>query len=277
MTRITPNSISAIRWGIQNFDGSEFDIRMCKDNIPVIHHDTFLESGEEVAKLNLDELRKHDIETLEELLTDEGLVSTMAVNHQKILWLELKPDCKKHDRRTKAVDTQRMYAAIVDVIENKGKIPIEQINIFSFSVKLLIPFANDKRFRVYAIVPDIDECDSRSGFIRKILSLPRYFRRSLIYHGNKFKKLGFHGIMFPHQYVDGFRSLFHPSYEKVKQKLETDNFDLVTQAANLKIEKEYADIIRITDWAKDAPRSGDNRKNHIFIHRGCGIEPIDVE
>jgi hypothetical protein len=276
MTKLAPNSIAALCWGLNNFDGVEFDIRMSKDNVPVIHHDTFLESGEEVAQLSLASLRNHGIETLEELLSDSELSSTLVNNQQKILWLELKPDCKRHDRKQTQEDTNRMYQAIVSVID-KSNIPVGQINIFSFCVKLLLPFVADGRFKVYPIIPDIDECDSRSGLIRKILSLPRYFRRSVIHHGNRFKKLGFSGIMFPHQYVDGIRSLFHPSYKKIKQVLESENFDLVTQAADLEVEKEYTDIIRITDWAKDAPRSGTSYKNHIFIHRGCGLHTIDVE
>ena len=276
MTTVLPNSIAALRWGLKNFDGVEFDIRMCVDDIPVIHHDTYLENGEEVAKLTITELKNHDIETLEELVTDEEIINILGSDSDKILWLELKPDCKRFDRKQKPVDTERMYNAIINVIENKGKIPLNQINIFSFSVKLLLPFVKDGRFRVYPIIPDIDECDSRSGFIRKILSLPRYFRRSVINHGNRFKKMGFSGIMFPHQYVDGIRSLFHPSYNKIKRVLETTDFDLVTQAADLEIEEEYKDIIRITDWAKDTPRSGSDYKTHLFIHRGCGLDKLEI-
>jgi hypothetical protein len=275
MTKLVPNSIAALRWGLKNFDGVEFDIRLSNDSIPVIHHDTFLESGEEVAKLSLNSLKTHGIETLEELLNDSEINSIMVENNRKIMWLELKPDCKRHDRKTKIEDTNRMYQAIKNDIE-KSNIPVAQINIFSFCVKLLLPFVADSRFKVYPIIPDIDECDSRSGLVRKILSLPRYFRRSVIHHGNRFKKMGFSGIMFPHQYVDGIRSLFHPSYKKIKQVLERDNFDLVTQAADMGVETEYADIIRITDWAKDTPRSGTSYKNHLFIHRGCGLHTIEI-
>ena len=66
--------------------------------------------------------------------------------------------------------------------------------------------------------------------------------------------------------------------EKVMKKLKAPDFDLVTQSANLEEEQTYQNLIRFTDHAepKDCPRCTDNYENHIVIHRGCGVEPLEV-
>ena len=43
---LIPNSLEALEWGLTNFDGIEFDVRLSKDDVPVIHHDAHLASGQ---------------------------------------------------------------------------------------------------------------------------------------------------------------------------------------------------------------------------------------
>jgi hypothetical protein len=171
----------------------------------------------------------------------------------------------------------RMYD-LIDEIITKGGVTTDQFNVFTFAIPLLKPFIDDEKYRAYGIIPDIDECDSRSGLIRKILSLPKFFRRSVIYHGDRFTKAGMDGILFPYNYVKGIRSWYHPSLEKVIKKLRTPDFNLVTQTANLKQEQEYSTLIRFTDHAdpKDTPRCTNKFENHIVIHRGCGTDPLTI-
>ncbi|MCY3413320.1 MAG: hypothetical protein INQ03_16900 [Candidatus Heimdallarchaeota archaeon] len=280
MTVLKPNSIAALVWGLKNFDGVEFDVRISKDDVAVIHHDTYLEIegalDKKIQDLTLAELREHGIETLEELLNNEGIAGEMT-DPSKILWLELKPDCKGWERILYDAHVERMYKIIDEVIE-KSSINRDQINVFSFCVKCLIPFLKSKKYKVFPIVPDVDECDTRIGILRQILALGRLFKRSLIYHGKRFENMGFKGMLFPHNYVDGFiHKLYHPNLKKVIKTFSMyPNFDLITLAKTLEEEEKYEELIRFTDVVSPVPRMTNNYKNHIAIHRGCGTEEIDV-
>ncbi|MHA2403810.1 MAG: glycerophosphodiester phosphodiesterase family protein, partial [Candidatus Kariarchaeaceae archaeon] len=37
--KLEPNSIDGLLWGLENFDGVEFDVRLSQDNKLVINHD----------------------------------------------------------------------------------------------------------------------------------------------------------------------------------------------------------------------------------------------
>ncbi|MHA2503384.1 MAG: glycerophosphodiester phosphodiesterase [Candidatus Kariarchaeaceae archaeon] len=278
---IEPNSIAAIRWGLQNYDGAEFDVRITKDNVPIIHHDTYIHGTlKKIQDLTCEEcINDHKLETLEALVTDPEVIR-LCNEEKRFLWLELKPDCEFWQPVDGIVHATRMYGQI-DYILEKGGVDLSQINIFSFNQQLCQPFVDDGKYRVYAIVPFIDECDTRSGLIRKILSLPRFFapKKNLIWHGKRLKDKGFDGMLFPNQYVTGIRSLWHPSLKRVDKKLRDENFDLVTQTQTLEDEQKYDGVIRFTDHCvpADNPRQTGTFKNHIVIHRGCGVDPLEIE
>lgn len=80
------NTLAALQAGIQaGADALEIDVRVTKDNIPILHHDAVLD-GLVISGCNLSDLQKHkpDLITLEQAIR--------SVNRGVPLYIEVKPD-----------------------------------------------------------------------------------------------------------------------------------------------------------------------------------------
>ncbi len=272
MTVLVPNSLNALKWGICNFDAIEFDVRLTRDNVPVIHHDTSLKCGRKIQDLTLPEVKIFGIITLDELLNDSTVIREANMNN-KILWLELKPFCKYFRRVSDEKTVNNMYEVINKVIDSCGTNP-EQIRIFSFSVPHLIPFAKSGKYKVYPIFPDINECATNYGLFRQFLSLPRFFFKNLFREAVVVKKYNMSGFLFTNHYVNSIRAFYHPKLSDIMDAFK--GMDLVTQADTIEEREKFRELIRLTDKI-DLPRRTGNYSNHIIIHRGCGNKPIEVD
>lgn len=117
------NTATAIKKAIEhNVDEIEIDVRVTKDHVPVLCHDNKINdaSGRFVAvkDTDLEELRKHKPD-----LT--SLTTALELAKGRVLCLEIKPK----------VDIKPIIAEIKKAL--KGEIKPEEINIASFSIKIL--------------------------------------------------------------------------------------------------------------------------------------------
>lgn len=264
-----PNTIRSLSWGIQNFDGIEFDIRLSKDNVPVLHHDAYLKTGEVVAEHTWDDLEKLGVESFESFLNNEVISSEASGG--KTLWLELKPDCDRKKRLVHVEAADRLAIHLCEVID-RCETPKSSLRIISFATDLLTPFVREG-YKCYPILPDINECAELKGVGLYTRIMPAFMRRSLFSHGKRAKKQDWAGLMFARQYVTGPMSFRHPSFNKLL-KLKKQGLQLGMNTVDLDDEQKYKAVIRFTDHAADYPRHGDDEDNQIIMHRGCGMGPF---
>lgn len=84
------NTIASLRKGLEHHvDGLEFDLRVTRDNVVILHHDAKLTGPDGnkhvISEATYEELHGHkkDLATLEEVL--------MAIGHEVPLYIEVKP------------------------------------------------------------------------------------------------------------------------------------------------------------------------------------------
>lgn len=84
------NTIAGLRKGLEHHvDGLEFDLRVTKDGVPVLHHDAYLTDPDgrrrDIAGHTYKQLKRHkkDLVSFEEMLK--------TIGHPAILYVEVKP------------------------------------------------------------------------------------------------------------------------------------------------------------------------------------------
>ncbi|MFV2014930.1 MAG: glycerophosphodiester phosphodiesterase, partial [Candidatus Heimdallarchaeota archaeon] len=153
MTKLQPNTLEGLRWGLKNFDAIETDIRLSKDGDLVIHHDPVTADGKIIAEMTLAELKSDGLFLFNEFLNDPEIRS--KVKSGKSLWIELKPNCsgKKSIRKQIA---EKLYSQLLRELD-ETKFGTDNINILSFARDLLDPLAREDLFPCYPILPNINE------------------------------------------------------------------------------------------------------------------------
>ncbi len=264
---LLPNEIDALRWGLYNFDGIEFDVRIAADGIPVIHHDPTTASGKIIEKTPSVQLAKEGIPSLHEMLNDEFILKCVRGEiPNKTLWLEIKTPCKREYNKL-AADPETFAEIIIQQI-SATRPDIDVIRIIGFNKSYLQAFSATP-FKTYPILPTINECVSERMMILK--ALPGFLHHSLLWHAKKAKELGFNGLLFSQLYVKGILSLRHVKYKNLI-KLQSKQFELGIDTKTLQDEQEFRQIHRFTDLTTPHPRHAVNGEGRIIAHRGSGIK-----
>ena len=263
-----PNEIDSLKWGLYNFDGIEFDVRIASDGIPVIHHDPTTASGEIIEKTPSTQLANKRVPLLHEMLNEEFILKCIRGEiPNKTLWLEIKTPCRKKYNKF-AADPETFAEIITDQI-SATRPDLNTIRIIGFNKSYLQAFSKATPFKTYPILPTINECVSERMMILR--ALPGFFHHSLLWHAKKAKELGFRGLLFSQLYVKGILSLRHVRYEKLL-RLQSNQFELGTDTKTLQEEQEFRQIHRFTDLTTPHPRHATNGEGRIIAHRGSGIK-----
>jgi hypothetical protein len=267
--KLEPNSIDGLLWGLENFDGVEFDVRLSQDNKLVIHHDPILTTGEIIADLSSDIIQKQGVPLLSDFFQNEKLRA--LVKSIKTLWIELKPNCVNGRKIDQAIALD-IFQEINKEIEFHN-IPRGSIRILSFSKHLLEPFANAGDIPAYPIIPSINECNYRFLVVKAVANV---LFRSLEWHMNDAIKRNFAGILFARQYLMGPISLRHPSYAKMIKLITESGIELGTNLGTKTLESTYPILHRFTDDMSHFPRFANENEGQIIAHRGTGTKGITI-
>ena len=266
MMKILPNTYEGLIWGMNNFDGIETDLRLTLDDGVVIFHDCYLQTGEKIEELTEMELEDKGIPTLRKFLDLEEVVK---LSEDKIMFLELKPNCRGKKRITKEI-SEKFYERVNQIIL-ESNISKNNIKILSFSKQMLKPFMEE--YKCYPILPDVNECDS--SFVT-LKAVPQFLGKSIKNEIVNGKKIGYAGIMFARQYVMGWSKYRHPSYEKMVNLGKEFKIDLGTNLGTPQLEESFSKFYRFSDILSDYPRNAKEGDGPIIAHRGTGTKGVEI-
>lgn len=269
MTKLYPNTIEGLSWGLQNFDGIETDIRLGKDDLAVLHHDAFTNNGDKIEYMDEDDCHSQNIPLFHEFLANE--IVHQELSKGKTLWIEFKPNCNNR-KPIKAEIADRLYQSFVDVV-SKSNLPKSQIKVLSFAKELLEPVRLAQEYKPYPILPYVNECNNR-GVILK--GLTRLLMKSLKSHIEDAEKKGYGGILFARQYVVGPLARRHPSYSKLLKMIENTDIELGSNLGAVELEKDFPNFHRFSDKLQKYPRISGNPKAQIVAHRGTGTKGVEI-
>jgi glycerophosphoryl diester phosphodiesterase len=267
--KLLPNTLDGLKWGLNNFDGVEFDIRLSKENDLVIHHDPITSERKIIAKMSINELKNNNLFLFQDFLNDEDILS--AVSSGRTLWIELKPNCKGKKIESKSI-AEKMYRQIINELE-ATKFPKNNIRILSFSKDLLDPIAQDGTFPCYPILPSINECNPK--FIT-LQGLPRVIFKSLKSHIIEATQKNYRGVLFARQYIFGPIALRHPSYQNLVKMMDEYDIELGSNLGSVELEPEFERFHRFSDKTHIFPRFSKKGHGQIIAHRGTGTKGINI-
>ena len=179
------NSIDALRHGMTEFDGVEFDMRLTMDGKLVLFHNNHL-SKAQVEQIGgskwtedhtADELAEVGIQTFEQLLSDEVFTHSWR-EHGKVACVELKmphPNSKiagsvKPKKREKHA---RAMTKLTDSMLNEVGLHQSNVVLISFKRKFRHTCARaNVRWPVAQLKPAIPEIGGRK--MKRVLTLPSF-------------------------------------------------------------------------------------------------------
>lgn len=270
MTKLYPNTIEGLVWGLKNFDAIEFDLRFLKDNKLAIFHDPKLEDGTQLLDLTLDQYKSKGFADFETLLDNTDIIEQSKKG--KKFFMELKPNCAGKKAVRKDI-VELFHNTFVNYIDNSN-IAKESIYMLSFDKLLLEPFAREDTFPVYPIIPYINECNPRFTYIKAV---PKILHPSLSSHIYDAVKKNYAGINFPREYYLGPFSKLHPSYEELCDLMDETGVELGTNLGTPDLEPEYPRFHRFTDKTDNFPRYRKEGEGLIVAHRGTGTKGIQLD
>jgi len=267
--KLLPNTIDGLRWGLSNFDGVEFDIRLTSDSKLVIHHNAVTDDGDIIRNTTQMELKERGLPTIEEFFRDEKIRSLIKEGRE--LFIELKPDC---DGKNLVVEElgSRFRTEFDSVFTD---LPMDGINFLSFQTTLLDSFADT--YKCFPILPAVNECKTyNSDFMMLLSYLPKVIGKSLKKHIVESKKKGYAGVFFARQYLFGPTKIFHPKYSELVELSKDLNMAIGTNLGNFVLEADYTDLYRFSDQGEVYPRHCKSGEGKIIAHRGTGTKGVNV-
>ncbi|MDH5401149.1 MAG: glycerophosphodiester phosphodiesterase family protein [Candidatus Heimdallarchaeota archaeon] len=265
--RLLPNTVEGLLWGLENFDGVEFDIRLTMDSKLVIHHDPILTDGTVIANNSLVEIKERRIPSLNDFLSNVKVKELLEIG--RTLWIELKPNCQG-----KKPVFQQIADAFRKALEEdlqKNNINFNSIRLISFNKDILDSFVD--KFACYPILPFVNECNP--SFVT-LKALPRVLAKSLTWHINEAVNRKFQGVTYARQYMMGLFAIRHPKYKKVVELSKTTGIELGTNLGTPDLEAEYSYLHRFTDKTHVYPRHAKSGEGKIIAHRGTGTKGIEL-
>lgn len=252
-TKPLPSIVAAL----EVYDGCEFDVRMTRDRMLVIHHDAEVH-GQRLINTDYQDLE--GISSFDELIRHPRV--TQLVNEDgKTLWIEAKEDSTfrvKKDPSLRREIAQRLTEELTD-----SGLNLDKITIISFCDEIL---THVKGIRRCHIVPYLfSATDSRFLFYnpKTIFQMSVPLQR----HIKKAIKRGFDGLLFSKLYLQGLFSFFQPSLEKVLS-WKTEDFILGTEAQTFAEEMTFKDFFVFTDYRGKRKESRGKNAGPLICHRG---------
>jgi hypothetical protein len=249
--------IDSILAALQFYDGCEFDVRLTKDRVIVLHHDARLKRRR-LLETEFNDLK--GFQTLEELIHHPQLIK-LVNDEGKTLWIEAKEDSNRGLRKD-SLHCQEFGRRVTDLLHNSS-LRLENVRVISFSPEILV---NTSGIHTLRIVPYL--------FSAKDFIIPHYNLEtiaqmfvSLKRHIQHTKKLGIGGLLFSKLYLRGFFSYFQPSLEEIKS-MEGADFMLGTEAQTFEEEKAFKDFVVITDYRGERMGGRGENAGPLICHRG---------
>ncbi len=252
-TKPLPSIVAAL----EVYDGCEFDVRLTRDRMLVIHHDAEI-NGQRL--INTDYKDIEGISSFVELIHHPQLIR--LVNEDgKTLWIEAKEDSNfrfKKDPSLRREIAQRLTEELT-----ASGLDLDKITIISFCDEIL---THVKGIRRCHIVPYLfSATDSRFPFynpktiFQMFVPLQRHIKKAI--------KRGFDGLLFSKHFLQGIFSIFQPSLEKVLS-WKTENFILGTEAQTFAEEMAFKDFFVFTDYRGERKESREKNAGPLICHRG---------
>ncbi len=249
--------LSSIVAALEVYDGCEFDVRLTKDRVPVIHHDAETH-GQRL--INIDYKDLEGISSFDELI-HHSQVNRLVNENSKALWIEAKEDSSfgiKKDPSLRRDIAQKLTEKLTD-----SGLNLDNISIISFCDEIL---THVKGIRRCPIVPYLfSATDSRFPYYNPKTIFQMFV--SLHQHIKKAMKMGFDGLLFSKLYLRGFFSFFQPSLEKIIS-WKTEDFILGTEAQTFEEEMAFKDFVVFTDYRGERKEGRGKDAGPLICHRG---------
>jgi hypothetical protein len=249
--------LSSIVAALEVYDGCEFDVRLTRDRVLVIHHDA---ENQGQRLINTDYQDLEGISSFDELIHHPQV--TQLVNESgKTLWIEAKEDSffiARKDPSLRRNIAQRLTEELTD-----SGLDLDNITIISFCDEIL---THVKGIRRCQIVPYLfSATDSYFPYynpktiFQMFVSLQQHIKRAI--------KMGFDGLLFSKLYLRGFFSFFKPSLEKIIS-WKTEDFILGTEAQTSEEEMAFKDFFVFTDYRGERKEGRGKNAGPLICHRG---------
>jgi len=257
LEKVEKISVSSLLAALELYDGCEFDVRLTRDRVLVLYHDS-RHKGQPLLQTDFKDLK--GVQAFEELINHPQVIELIN-DHGKTLWIEAKEDSTLGLKRD-SLFCKELAKKISGQLKN-SKLQLRNIRIISFCSEILKHISDIRTLR---IVPYL--FNATNSFI------PRYNLKTI---GQMFmslrrlildtKKMGVGGLLFSKLYLRGFFSLFQPSLEEIKS-LEKGNFILGTEAQTFEEEKAFKDFVVITDFRGERKGGRGENLGPLISHRG---------
>ena len=249
--------LSSIVAALEVYDGCEFDVRLTRDRVLVIHHDAETH-GQRLINTDYKELE--GISSFDELIHHPQV--TRLVNEDgKTLWIEAKEDSSFRARKDSSL-RRNIARRLTEELTDSG-LDLDNITIISFCDEIL---THVKGIRRCLIVPYLfSATDSRflyynpKTIFQMFVSLQRHIKKAI--------KMGFDGLLFSKLYLRGFFSSFQPSLEKIIS-WKKDDFILGTEAQTFEEEMAFKDFFVFTDYRGERKKGRGKNTGSLICHRG---------
>lgn len=230
-------SVNSLIKTLNLYAGCEFDVRLTKDNVPIIQHDA-KNNKKFVCNMSFNELK--DIISLESLINNSNVIN--LVNKEKrTLWIELKEDSRSKYKRDNYFSKEIAYS-VLDLLINSN-LDLDNIRIISFSTEIL-KFIKD--IKVLRIIPYL-YTGADSVFLKFNIRTFQDIFKSLKIFIYKTQDMGFNGLLFSKKYLKGFLSISQSSIDDLLL-LKSSDFILGTEAQTLEEELLFKKIYVFTDY-----------------------------
>ncbi len=254
-TEVKP--ISSILGALEAYDGCEVDVRLTRDRVPVLHHDS-RNAGRRLMETDFASLR--NVPTLRELVSHPQMVR--LVNEKgKTLWIEAKEDTTFRWRKDPGL-CKEMAQRLIELL-GESEIRMENLRIISFCAEILKHIQGIRTLRIvpYLFSPADDFVPhyNHRTFLDLVLPLQRHILKA--------RAMGIRGLLFSKLYLRGFFSFFQPSWEKIKSWAR-DDFILGTEAQTFEEEKAFKDFVVITDYRGERKGGRGEGDGPLICHRG---------
>jgi hypothetical protein len=249
--------LSSIVAALKVYDGCEFDVRLTRDRVLVIHHDA---ENQGQRLINTDYKDLDGISSFDELIHHPQV--TRLINEDgKTLWIEAKEDSSFKVRKDPSL-RRNIAQRLTEELTDSG-LDLDNITIISFCDEILTHVKGIRRCHIvpylFSATDSYFPCHNPKTIFQMFVSLHRHIKKAI--------KMGFDGLLFSKFYLRGFFSYFQPSLEKIIS-WKTEDFILGTEAQTLEEEIAFKDFFVFTDYRGERKEGRGKNAGRLICHRG---------
>ncbi len=249
--------LSSVVAALKEYDGCEFDVRLTRDRVLVIHHD---------AEIYGQRMINTDYQDLEGISMFDDLINhpqvTQLVNEDgKTLWIEAKEDSSFKARKDPSL-RRNIAQRLTEELTDSG-LNLDNITIISFCDEILTHVKGIRRCHIVPYLFSATDC--RFPYYNPKTIFQMFV--SLQWHMKKAIKMGFDGLLFSKLFLRGFFSFFQPSLEKIVS-WKTGDFVLGTEAQTYEEEMAFKDFFVFTDYRGGRKERRGKNAGPLICHRG---------